>query len=177
MKKVIPVVIFFLAVSVFVHAQRGNNQVKLTAEVGFPGGNYSTGFGGFVKGLYGVGRSGQLTLMTGLSRFRSDSKNDISATTVRLIPFMAGYRQNMNKFYLEPQVGYGEFGGRITLNGDYARPSVAAFFWSASAGLNFKKLDVGVRYQAAHSAQGSRAGTWHNSSFQYTGVYLGFNLF
>jgi hypothetical protein len=177
MKKMILAICMLTGASLIAQAQRGNNQVKLTAEAGFPGGAYRTGFGGFVKGLYGVGNSGQLTLMTGLSRFTSGSRNDISATTVRLIPFMAGYRHNINKFYIEPQVGYGELGGRITLNGDYARPSVAAFFWSASAGLNFKRVDAGVRFQRAHGAQGSAAGTWHNNSFQYTGIYLGFNLF
>jgi len=177
MKRKIIFLFLLLPLSATIKAQQGNNQMKIAAEVGFPSGGYHTGYGVFFKGLLGVGSSGQLTLTTGVSRFGSSGSNDVTGSVVRLIPFMAGYRQNIGKFYIEPQIGYGDFGGRITMNGDYARPSIAAFFWSAATGFNFKRFDAGVKFQSAHGAEGSAAGTWHNSSFQYTALYLGVNLF
>jgi hypothetical protein len=78
-------------------AQKGNNQLALMAETGIS--RTEMGFGGYLKGLYGVIGSGQLTLTAGVSKFRSESNSEHSATTIRLIPVLAGYKKNFSKFY------------------------------------------------------------------------------
>ena len=90
---------------------------------------------------------------------------------------MAGYKQNIDKFYLEPQIGYGELGGKIDIGGDYARPSVGAFFWAVGAGYNHKRISIGLRFQQAHGAESASAGTWHDKEFHYTAIHLGYKLF
>lgn len=50
-------------------AQKGNNQINVGVELGLPTGDNGdvskAGFGGTVKGLYGIGTAGQLSLTTG----------------------------------------------------------------------------------------------------------------
>lgn len=89
---------------------------------------------------------------------------------------MVGYKQKLEKFYVEPQIGYGEYGGKIKFSGDYARPSVGAFFWAVGAGYDFKRIDIGIRYQSVHGAEGTSAGVWHNKGFHHTGFYIGYTI-
>lgn len=161
-------------------AQKGANEVKVLAEVGLPPKDYNPGLGGQVKFLYGVGKGGQVGLTTGFTTFHfkttpvgSAQKKTNSITT---IPVLLGYRQHIGGFYLEPQAGYGALNGRIDIGGDWARPSVGAFYWSAGAGYAHKRLEVGVRYQSAHGAEGSDAGTWHDKTFHFVGVHVGIAL-
>ena len=95
-----------------VNAQKGNNQIGIGAEVDFPMGNlgtaYKTGFGGSIKGLYGIGNAGQLSLSAGLSSFKGKSGTIYASQTFNLVPILAGYRHNFkSSFYLEPQAGVG----------------------------------------------------------------------
>lgn len=162
-----------------VQAQRGANAVKVLAEAGFPSKDFNPGGGGYVKFLYGVGRSGQVGLTTGFSRFREKASavgGDLDPTRLTTLPVLLGYRHHIGSFYLEPQAGYGALNGRIDIGGDWARPSVGAFYWSAGTGYVHRRLDVGVRYQSAHSAEGSDAGTWHNKTFSFIGIHAGLAL-
>ena len=134
------------------------------------------GLGGFVKGMYGVSENGQLTLTAGLSKFKS--KNSIeNETTMRLIPFLAGYKHNFHQFFIEPQVGFGELGGNEDIGGDVSRQSVGALFWAMGAGYQVRRFIAGIRFQSVKGIEGKDAGSWHNKTFHYTGVYIGYALF
>lgn len=166
--------------TVAVQAQKGNNQFNVLAEVGIPPKDYNPGVGGYLQFLYGIGQSGQVGLTTGIMKF-SEKKAPIGAdrepTKLYTIPVLVGYRQHLKSFYLEPQVGYGALNGKIDIGGDWSRPSVGAFYWAMGAGLDFKKLTIGVRYQSAHGAENSDAGTWHDKAFHFVGVQMGYVLF
>ena len=100
--------LYLILITCSVQAQEGKNQIGIAAEAGIPMGNFGdrfkTSVGGSLKGLYGIGKNGQVTFTTGFMRFKSDGA--ISRTSI--IPFLGGYRHNLaNGIYLEPQLGYG----------------------------------------------------------------------
>jgi hypothetical protein len=107
-----------------------------------------------VKGLYGVGEAGQITFTTGI--LSSGAKNEYkdllgaSKITSTMIPLLAGYRHNFNRFYAEPQIGYGIYGAKIK-GGDYAsKDSERAFTGAAGVGYVYNNFEGGVRYQSMH---------------------------
>ncbi|MEO5890877.1 MAG: hypothetical protein ABIQ31_11520 [Ferruginibacter sp.] len=132
----------FIAISVMfvtcVNAQKGSNAVSLNLEGTFPFYQKDRGVGFSVKGLKGIGSSAQLTLSAGISIFNNKNNVEHGEITTRLIPFLVGYRQNIQRFFIEPQIGLGELGGRIKFEGDYSRPSVAAVFGGLGAGYTLK---------------------------------------
>src|ERR1700754_3101899 len=114
MKKLLFVV---LGVTLFAGAglaQKGKNQISVGAEGALPLGDFSDvsniGYGGSVKGLYGVGTAGQVTLTAGYLKFaaKKELKDALGADKISnsLIPVLAAYRHNFSVFYAEPQVGY-----------------------------------------------------------------------
>src|SRR5215216_6431513 len=143
--------------------QKGTNQLKIIGELVLPANDYKVGGGGFIKGTYGVGKSAQLSLMAGVLKFASKDKVIIEST-VRLVPVLVGYKYNISRFYIEPQIGYGEIGGRIKINGDYARPSAGAFYWAVGGGYDYKRIDAGLRYQTAHGKE---------DEFQLVSIHIG----
>jgi len=158
-------------------AQKGNNQVTIIAEGTVPVYQNDQGFGGFIKGLYGIGRSAQLTFTAGVSKFNAKNTVGFQKITTRLVPFLAGYKQNIHKFYVEPQIGFGELGGKIFSDGDYARPSIGALFWAFGTGYNFNRIVIGLRFESVHGVEGSASGLWHNENFHYTYIHVGYNIF
>jgi len=163
------------------YAQKGNNQIGLISEVIFPTVG-DVGGSGYIKGAYGIGTQGQMTLQVGVSKFKTDDYRFVfentmtqgDKTKVRLVPVLLGYKQFFNQFYIEPQAGYGELGGKIDEGGDWIRPSVGAFYWAAGAGYQFNKIGVGIRYQSAHATGGTKAGIWGNEQFSFVGINLGY---
>ena len=89
--------------AISVSAQKGNNNIQLVAESGFPFGLNEPGFGGFIKGLYGTGNKGQLTLTAGVAKFHSQKMADAPDATTRLVSFILGYKHHISRFYIEPQ--------------------------------------------------------------------------
>jgi hypothetical protein len=177
MPKSIFLFLLILFTNAVVNAQKGRNQVNLVAEATVPVYQNDRGFGGFIKGMYGIGKSAQLTLTTGISRFRSKNSIEQIATNTRLIPVLAGYKQNFHKFYIEPQAGYGDLGGKVNTGGDYARPSVAAFFWAIGGGYDHNRVNIGLRFQQVHGAESAAAGIWHDKDFNYTAIHFGYKIF
>ncbi len=100
---------FFLMASSS-YAQNGSVQLGVAVESNLLLGSYSSaynaGFGGGIKGLYGVGASGQLTLSVDYSSYSSKSGTIFAGQTLSLLPILAGYRYNLSSgFYAEPQAG------------------------------------------------------------------------
>jgi hypothetical protein len=109
MKKIYFVSLCLFAFSFVSVAQKGNNEIGIGAELNVPlgqlGDAYSAGFGGSVKGLYGVGTAGQLTLTVGYSGFKGKSGTLYKDQKFSLLPVLLGYRHHFSSFYVEPQVG------------------------------------------------------------------------
>jgi len=109
MKKICFVSLFLFAFAFISKAQKGNNEVGIGAELNVLLGSYKdaygAGFGGSVKGLYGVGKAGQLSLTLGYSGFKGKSGTLYNGQKFSLIPILVGYRHHFSSFYLEPQLG------------------------------------------------------------------------
>lgn len=174
---------FFLSKSNPLFAQQKGNQIGIIAEGALPQ-NGNTGFGGFIKGAYDISKRGQITLQAGVSKFKIEPRlvfeNTLftrsEKTQVRLIPALVGYKHHFNHFYIEPQAGYGELGGKIDQGGDWIRTSVGAFFWAAGAGFQINKIDIGARYQSAHVTSSYNRGIWGNKPVSLVGIHFGYFL-
>ncbi|MEJ7738984.1 MAG: hypothetical protein WKF97_16280 [Chitinophagaceae bacterium] len=84
MKKTVILLVVSTLYMQFNYGQKENNQFKLLAEAGIPNDQNKLGFGGYLKGAYGIGRSGQVTLMSGVSKFRSKIESSFAGTTTRI---------------------------------------------------------------------------------------------
>jgi len=135
------------------------------------------GFGFYFKGLYGVGKSAHMTLSAGVSKFNSKNSVETAKTSTRVIPFLFGYKHNIQRFFIEPRIGIGELGGKESLNGDYARQSVAALFGGLNAGYTIKRVSLGINFLTAHGIENASAGSWHDKNFHYTSIFVGYDLF
>ncbi|MCU7548580.1 hypothetical protein OCK74_05600 [Chitinophagaceae bacterium LB-8] len=167
----------FIFVYACLNAQKGNNGLSINGEVTVPFYQNDQGFGFFMKGLYGIGKSAQLTASIGVSKFKNRNSIESKEVKTRLIPFLVGYQQNIRKFYIEPKIGIGEMGGRILSDGDYARPSVVAVFGGLGAGYRIKRFNAGISFLTAHGIDKPSAGLWYNENFHYTSLYIGYDLF
>ncbi|MBP7557407.1 MAG: outer membrane beta-barrel protein [Chitinophagaceae bacterium] len=156
-------------------AQKGNNQINVGVELGLPTGDNGdvskAGFGGTVKGLYGIGTAGQLSLTTGFISFSAKSEFaellGADKITSTVVPILAGYRHHFSGFFVEPQVGYGIYGGKIK-GGDFATSdSQGAFTWAAGVGYIYKNAEIGARYQSM-SKDGESSG--------FVGIRLAYNF-
>lgn len=151
MKRTSFVFAFCFLVVAFSHAQTGNNQIGIGAEINVPLGSfgdaYKTGFGGMIKGLYGVGKAGQLTLTTGYSAFKGKSETNLgysyAGQTFSMIPLLAGYRHHFTGVYVEPQIG-------ATVNGTKASgvnvETMTKFAFAVNVGYEINGLDLSLRY-------------------------------
>lgn len=173
MNKLIQLLLLFLWYGYTTHAQKGDNQVRVLAEVSVGQDAVQPGFGGYVKFLYGVGSSAQLTLTTGVKK-----SNEVARVknTIRVVPVLVGYKYNLKKFYAEPQLGFGELGGRQDIGGDWARHSKGALFLALGAGYNTNHIDLGIRYQKGNvvNRQGLPESVYNR--FHYVGLYVGYIL-
>jgi predicted porin len=158
MKKLLFIVLGVTLFSAAGLAQKGNNHISIAAEGAIPTGDAgdvsSFGYGGTVKGLYGIGTAGQVTLTTGYLTFsaKKEIKDLLGADKITnsIIPVLAGYRHNFNGFFAEPQVGY-SFSNSKVKGGQFAsKDSDGAFTWAAGVGYLFDKIEVGARYQSMH---------------------------
>lgn len=109
----------FCALLINLRAQKGNNVVSVNAETAIPIFQSNLGFGFSLKGLYGIGKSGQLTISGGVSKFNSKSTVGTAKIATRLTPILLGYKHNIRKFFIEPKIGLGELGGKFPIGGDY----------------------------------------------------------
>jgi hypothetical protein len=156
-------------------AQKGNNQITPALELAIPtgdaGDNSTLGAGVTVKGLYGVGEAGQVTFTTGILRAgaKKEIKELLGADKINstMIPLLAGYRHHFNKFFAEPQIGYGIYGAKIK-GGEYeSSDSQGAFTWAAGVGYIYNNVEIGLRYQSMHK-DGESSG--------FVGIRLGYNF-
>lgn len=169
MKKVLLLVPVVL-ITVLANAQKGNDQIGVALEVGLPLGNFGdgakTGFGGLLKGLYGVGEAGQVTFTTGYSSFKWKNLVSDESGNSWIIPFLVGYRHNFSGFYVEPQLGYGVLGDKYEFSGLKSTASTGAFTWGGGIGFAKSGFDGGIRYE----------GLTKNGTVSVIGFHVGYNF-
>jgi hypothetical protein len=145
------IAICFLAISSVSQAQKGNNQVSIGPELDVPVGSFATaykiGVGGSVKGLYGIGKAGQITFTTGYSVFKGKSGSSggysFEGQTFSVIPLLLGYRYNYQSFYAEVQYGVAVYKTKVT-GFDFSETKLTR---GIGIGYVAKALDLGLRYQ------------------------------
>jgi hypothetical protein len=148
MQKILLTLVAFILSAGLCYAQTGNNQVGIGAEANFLSNAsytaaYNTGFGGSVKGLYGVGTAGQITLTSGYSSFSSKSGTIYAGQTLSLIPIIAGYRYNFKGgFYGEPQAGMAILSTKVP-GFSFSQTNFAA---ALNIGYAKNGFDVSARY-------------------------------
>jgi len=164
MKKVLLLLASAIAFSAVGFTQKGHNQIGVAFEVGIPTGDFGTysktGFGGSVRGLFGIGTAGQITFTTGYTSFKFKDFDAHSS----IIPLLAGYRHNFSGFFVEPQIGYGIYGTKVS-GGESS--SDGAFTWAVGAGYAMNGFEGGVRYQSASK---------NGSSLGLVGIHVGYNF-
>ncbi len=158
-------------------AQEVKNQFQFIGEGAAPidQPDYDLGWGIQFKWLHRLG-AGAFTLSVGYTKFGSNEFGSGKRSTLYVMPWMAGYRLKWKKFFVEPQVGYGELGGRMDIGGDYSRPSFGAFFYCVNGGVNLNRFDIGLRYLGASGTGGGGTASWHTRNLQYAGLFTAFNL-
>jgi hypothetical protein len=146
MKKILFSIMAVFLSAGFCYAQKGNNQVAIGVEADLPLGSYSgynVGFGGNLKGLYGLGSASQLTLTAGYSSFSAKSGGIYNGQTLTLLPILAGYRYNLaSGLYGEGQVGLATLTTKIP-GFSFSQTNFAA---AINVGYVIKGFDVSVRY-------------------------------
>ena len=175
MKKALLVIFSIGLFSTIGFSQSGKNQIGVAAEIGIPTGDFGDlcklGVGGTLKGLYGIGTAGQLTLTTGYISFgaKDEYKDLIGADklTTSFIPILAGYRHNFDGFYAEPQVGYSIMNVKAKVGGVSGSESDGAFTWAVGFGYVISDFEVGAHYQSA---------TKDGNSLSFVGFRIGYNF-
>lgn len=164
-----------VGLSLFCRAQTGNNQIGVAVELGVPMGDFGdaakAGFGGLVRGAYGIGTAGHITLTTGYLSFRSksDLEDALGADkiTYSIVPILAGYRHSFSGFFIEPQVGYGIYGSKIKGGLFDGSDSEGAFTYGGGIGFEKSGFEVGARIQAA---------TKNSTTTSFIGFHVGYNF-
>lgn len=177
MKRIFAIVLASVFMTASGFAQKGNNKIGVGADVAFPTGDFGesfkTGFGGYVRGMYGIGTAGQVTFTTGYTGYKMKESSDELKVTTGIIPLLLGYRHNFSGFFAEPQIGYGIYSSKITTDIEELEilegtDSEGAFTWAANVGYIFNdKIEVSARYQSGHK---------DGTSMGLFGVRVGYNF-
>ena len=173
MKKLLLLLTSVISLSLFSNAQKGNNQIGVAFEAGLPTGDFgtffNTGYGGTLKGLLGVGTTGQVTFTSGYVSFKEKGSTSGNEASINIIPVLLGFRDNLNGLYIEPQLGYGSYSSKFTENGMSGSDSQGAFTWAIGLGYQVSGFEMGVRYQSGKLPDAT-------SSIGYVGIHVGYNF-
>ena len=169
MKKTIALIACSIVVSCAAFAQKGNNQLGIGAEMAMPFGqfdnDFSTGYGGYLKGLFGVGKTSQVTITAGCSRHKAKGILSWYHASSYIVPFLAGYRMYAKGFFVEPQVGYGIYYAKI--KDIDVSDTDGAFTYAIGTGYTYKGLEAGIKYR------GGKSGSDDVAVFA---IHLGYNF-
>jgi len=173
MRKMYMVLLATILISVSSFGQKGKNYLGVGGDLSLPtsdfGNYFKTGTGGYVKGMFGVGKAGQVTLTTGYSGFKGAGDFEGVTSTQGVVPMLIGYRHNFNSFFVEPQIGYGIYPYKEnSQENGFISETGSAFTWAAGIGYVFNnKIEVSARYQTGGS-EGVNVGMF--------GLRLGYNF-
>lgn len=152
MKKLLSAV-FFITISAHTFAQKGDNKIGIGGEFAIPAGSefkqeVNSGFGGWVKFLFGAGKSDRISFSSGYTSFSAKGSNSQESATLSILPFLVGFQHVVvNGLYLEPQVGLASYHAKYTSGGQSISGSKNAFTYALGIGYEINNIDFGVRYQ------------------------------
>ena len=131
MRKNYLVLLATILISASSFAQKGTSYIGVGGDLSLPTGDFGdyfkTGVGGYVKAMFGVGTTGQVTLTTGYTSFKEAGDWEDFTAVQGVAPILFGYRHNFNGFFVEPQIGYGIY--------NYKETSAEWGFYKESGGL------------------------------------------
>ncbi|MCX2477021.1 outer membrane beta-barrel protein [Pedobacter sp. MC2016-05] len=168
------VLMAFLLASYAASAQKGSNLLQISGSVAIPTGELSkvadVGYGGAIKGLYGVGQQAQqITLEAGYNRFSVKNLPSSVKANYSTIPLYLGYRANLGNIIIEGQSGLAfnhiEGSGPSGTVGS----NQTAFGWALSAGYIFRAVELDVRYQNSESGSDTQV-------IRFVAVRLAYNF-
>jgi hypothetical protein len=177
MKKIRFVIIAALCI-VFLGCSTANAQKetrKFSAGFGLEGGTplgdantaYTFTGGITIRFAYHEG-PGFLTLTTGLVGWAPKSGQGNATKASLQLPVKAGYKYMFQKpFFVMGELGYSSFKVYYDNNGSVSSNSAGGFTYAATAGVNFKAFEAGIKYEATGVSGGS---------FSNVGLRLGFNF-
>ena len=160
----------FFGFSILSTAQKGNNLVGISLDAGIPLGDFGdfaqVGPGGVVRGLYGIGTAGHVTLTTGYSYFRWKDLISGEDANSHIIPVLIGYRQNFSAFFVEPYLGYANYGEKYSYLNNTSSASVGSFAWGGGLGWGRSGFEGGARF----------LGLTKQGTLSTVFIYIGYDL-
>ena len=152
MKTILLSVLFLASTTYSAIAQKGKNQIGIGAEIAFPTGTFGeafkTGFGGWAKFLFGVGKYDQVSFSSGFTSFTAKGSGTQASASIGILPILIGLRHTITQgLYVEPQLGYGSYHAKVSASGQSASDSKGAFTYALGLGYVIDNIDFGVRYQ------------------------------
>lgn len=179
MKKIWMALLLLCISAETITAQSKKMRLTLLPEAGLVSfdGKSGSGWGLYAKASFVTSSTGAITLTTGIGRA---SLNKLIGSSeeyaIRSIPVLVGYEHAIGNFRIEPQLGLGELGGKYTLSGVVARPSVGSFFSALGVRYQWKPISVGLRAQYQKSIEGKEVGTWYRSRMGFYTIQVGIPL-
>lgn len=160
MHKLTIALLLFLIISFSSYGQYGEDYINIGFDAGitlneFYQTQFPAGFGASIKGLYGVGLDGQVSLTANYLYFPLDRSLVLPAgenLVFHHVPILVGYRFNFDRFFLEPQLGGALFATRYRFDQDRYTETATAFAFAAEAGYVFDMVEVSFRYQHSGSS-------------------------
>jgi hypothetical protein len=172
------ILIVFLS---FLFITEASSQIGALKMVGPNTGDYSLGFGAFIKTGFTVSEAADVTLELGANIFPFKDY-DFQYGTI-MFPLKAGYRYTLNKtgegFYVEPQLGY-NLSGVTSMPGDYGETIDLKYHGvvlAAGAGFLFSigetPFDLNLRYETviAHGGSNNLIALGITRSFSFGNKY------
>ena len=169
--------LFFPTMSFFVNAQTDKTEFFAGVILQPPlkaGTQLSIGFA--LEGRYNLLKNNAITFSASISRigFLTDFVVPYNSE-FDPISFLIGYQKNINRFFIEPQVGFGIFSKTITYDelGHQKVFDDGAFFWGVTGGYKIlKRYRIFIRYHRLNSV-----GISHfDNKFGYGGLGISIKL-
>jgi hypothetical protein len=165
--------------SLYLQAQltKRNYQLILSGETFFPVCPSRSGYGLQIEYLKPVNTTGNFTVATGGRYFRES--NSLYPRSMLMIPVLAGYRQRLKRFFIEPQIGAGKlFELTKPFNTDRTqRLSNNAFMYGVQTGFAGKKMSIGATFINARSLNNVENNNyWVEKNFRNYGLFLGYRI-
>lgn len=162
--------IILLTLPNFLYAQQKDREWHLTGDLYFAQ-NAKKGIGLGVKALFPVAKNDFITAGISFNLFQLKTTVNNVSENKKTFPLMAGYQHRFGNLYLEPQLGYGSYGGHFFYPLD-ARPSQGAVFLGAEGGYRINPFSFHLKFLSAHTS----ANEYLGKSFQYMGLGIAVNL-
>jgi hypothetical protein len=164
--------IFLITIASFSYAQKGDIKIGVGGSLDIPASksfkhNSKTGYGGYLKGLFGIGNSNQATFTANYSSFPQKQIISGYTNTVSIISLLPGYRYSINGFYIETQAGLSIFQDKSNTPSGSTNHITSKFTWAGGLGYEIHNIDIGVRYQSSASYGG-----WGS----FWDIHIGYNF-